>query len=81
VAHRGLAGNGLSEADLSKRGVVALYANISGDGTTADTTLAVLRFGIASIAVCNAKDLDLLVTASEGRADAVILRTRIQYVA
>ncbi len=71
----------LSKADLSKRGDVALYANISGDGTTGETTLAVLRFGIASIAVCDDKDLNLQVTASDGGAGTVILRTRIQRVA
>ena len=31
----------LSKANLSKRGDAALYANISGDGTTAETTLVV----------------------------------------
>jgi hypothetical protein len=71
----------LSKADLSKRGDVALYANISGDGTTAETTLAVLRFGIASIAVCDDKDLNLQVTARDGGAGTVILRIRIQHVA
>jgi hypothetical protein len=48
-------------ANLSKRGDVVLYANISGDGTTAETTLVVLRFGSPSVAVCDDKDLDRLV--------------------
>jgi len=71
----------LSKADLSKRGDVALYANISGEGTTAETTLAILRFGSPSVAVCDDKDLDLRVTATDGGAGAVILRARIQHVA
>ena len=71
----------LSKANLSKRGDVALYANIRGDGTTAETTLVVLRFGVASIAVCDEKDLNLQVTASDGGAGTVILHTRIQHVA
>ena len=71
----------LSKADLSKRGDVALYANISGEGTTAETTLAILRFGSPSVAVCDDKDLDLQVTATDGGAGAVILRARIQHVA
>jgi hypothetical protein len=70
----------LSKANFSERGDVALYANISGDGTTAETTLAVLRFGVASIAVCDDKDLNLQVTARDGGAGTVILRTRIQRV-
>jgi hypothetical protein len=71
----------LSKANLSKRGDVALYANISGEGATAETTLVVLRFGLPSIAVCDDKDLDLEVTASDGGTDRVTLRARIQRVA
>ena len=71
----------LSKANLSKRGDVVLYANISGDGTTAETTLVVLRFGSPSVAVCDDKDLDLQVTATDGGAGTVTLRARIQHVA
>ena len=71
----------LSKANLFKRGDVALYANISGEGTTAETTLVVLRFGSPSVAVCDDKDLDLQVTATDGGAGTVILRARIQHVA
>lgn len=70
----------LSKADLSKRGDVALYANISGEGTTEETTLAVLKFGTPSVAICDNKDLDLQVTANDGGAGTVILRARIQHV-
>ena len=70
-----------SKANLSKRGDVVLYANISGEGTTAETTLVVLRFGSPSVAVCDDKDLDLQVTAAYGGARTVILRARIQHVA
>ena len=71
----------LSKANLSKRGDVVLYANISGEGTTAETTLVVLRFGSPSVAVCDDKDLDLQVTATDGGAGTVTLRARIQHVA
>ena len=71
----------LSKANLFKRGDVALYANISGEGTTAETTLVVLRFGSPSVAVCDDKDLDLQVTASDGGTGTVTLRARIQHVA
>jgi hypothetical protein len=71
----------LSKANSSKRANVALYANIIGDGSTAETTLAVSRFGSSSIAVCDDEDLDLQVTAEDGGADTVILRARIQHVA
>jgi hypothetical protein len=71
----------LSKADLSKRGDAALYANIGGEGTIAETTLVVLRFGRPSVAVCDDKDLDLQVTASDGGEGTVILRARIQRVA
>jgi len=71
----------LSKADLSQRGDLALYANISGEGTTEETTLVVLRFGMPSISVCDNLDLDLEVTATDGGANTVILRARIQHVA
>ena len=71
----------LSKANLSKRSDVALYASISGQGATAETSLVVLRFGSPSVAVCDDKDLDLQVTATYGGADKVILRVRIQHVA
>jgi len=71
----------LRKVDLSKRGNVALYANISGAGSTAETTLVALRFGSPSVAVCDDKDLNLQVTATDGGADTVILRARIQHVA
>jgi hypothetical protein len=70
----------LAKADLSRRGDVALYANITGDGTTAETTLAVLHFGSPSIVVCDDKDLDLEVTATDGGAGTVIIRARVQQV-
>jgi hypothetical protein len=70
----------LSKANPSKRANVALYANISDDVSTAETTLAVSRFGSSSVAVCDDKDLDLQVTATDGMADTVILRARIQHV-
>jgi hypothetical protein len=71
----------LSKANLSKRGDVVLYANISGEGTTSETTLVVLRFGFPSVAVCDDKDLDLQVTASDSGTGTVTLRARIQHVA
>jgi hypothetical protein len=70
----------LSRADLSKRGNVALYADISGEGSTAQTHLVVLKFGSPAIAVTDTQ-LDLEVTAIDGGVDTVILRTRIQHVA
>lgn len=71
----------LSKADLSRRSDVALYAVIGGDGSTAETTLIVLKFGSPSIAVCDNKDLNLQVIATNGGADTVVLRARIQHVA
>ena len=71
----------LAAADSSKRANVAVYANVSGQGTTAETTLAVLRFGSPSVVVCDDKNLDLSITATEGAADTVILRAKIQRVA
>jgi hypothetical protein len=71
----------LTRADLSKRADVALYANIAGDGSTAETSLAVLAFGSPSVVVCDDKDLDLQVTATAGGAGTVLLRARIQHVA
>jgi hypothetical protein len=71
----------LRKADPSKRSDVALYAEISGEGSTAETTLVALRFGSPSITVCDDKDLDLQVTATDGGADTVVLRARIQHVA
>jgi hypothetical protein len=71
----------LSKADFSKRSDVALYAVISGEGSTAETTLVVLKFGSPSVAVCDGKDLNLQVTATADGADTVMLRARIQHVA
>ena len=71
----------LSKADISRRSDVALYAVIGGDGSTAETTLIVLKFGAPSVAVCDNKDLNLRVTATDGGADTVVLRARIQHVA
>src|SRR6202000_2211212 len=71
----------LSQVNPSKRANVAVYANISGDGSTGETTLAMLRFGSHSIAVCDDKDLDVQITAQDGGTDPFILRARIQYVA
>jgi hypothetical protein len=71
----------LSSADLSKRSDVVLYADVSGEGSTSSTTLVVLKFGSPAIAVDDAHDLDLQVTASDGGADTVVLRARIQHVA
>jgi len=71
----------LSKADISKRSDVALYAEISGQGGMAETTLAVLKFGSPSVAVCDDKALNLQVIATDGGADAVILRARMQRVA
>ena len=71
----------LSKADISKRSNVALYAEINGEGSTAETTLIVLKFGSPAVAVCDDKDLNLQVTATDGGADTVILRARIQHVA
>jgi hypothetical protein len=45
------------------------------------TDFDVLRFGRPSVAVCDDKDLDLQVTASDGEEGTVILRARIQRVA
>lgn len=70
----------LSKADISKRSDVALYAEITGQGDTAETTLAVLIFGSPSVAVCDNKDLNLQVIATDGGTDTVILRIRIQRV-
>jgi len=66
----------LSKADLSRRSDVALYAAIGGEGSTGETTLIVLKFGSPSVAVCDRKDLDLQVTATDGGAGTVILRAR-----
>jgi hypothetical protein len=71
----------LSKVDVSRRNDVALYAVIGGDGSTAETTLIVLKFGSPAVAVCDDKDLNLQVTATDGGADTVILRARIQHVA
>jgi hypothetical protein len=71
----------LSRADLSKRGNVALYADVSDAGSTTSTNLVVLKFGSPAIAVADNQQLDLQVTAIDGGADTVILRTRIQHVA
>jgi beta-lactamase regulating signal transducer with metallopeptidase domain len=71
----------LSKADLSKRSDVALYADVIDEGSAAFTTLIVLKFGSPAIAVCDGKDLDLQVTATDAGADTVMLRARIQHVA
>lgn len=71
----------LSKADISRRGDAAFYAEIDGDGGTAETTLIVLKFGSPSVAVCDRKDLNLQVTATDGDADTVMLSARIQRVA
>jgi hypothetical protein len=72
-----------ARADLSKRGNVALYADISDAGNTKSesTNLVILKFGSPAIAVADDQQLDLQVTAIDGGADTVILRTRIQQVA
>jgi hypothetical protein len=71
----------LSKADISKRSDVALYTEIRGEGTTTETTLVALKFGSPAIAVDDAQNLNLQVTATDGGADTVILRARIQRVA
>jgi hypothetical protein len=71
----------LSKADLSRRGDAALYAEIGGDGGTAETTLMVLKFGTPAVGVCDRKDLNLQVTATDGGAENVMLSARIQRVA
>lgn len=71
----------LSRTDLSKRANVAIYANVSDGQSTAETTLGVSRFGVSSMVVCDDQDLDLQITAQDGRAGTVILRARIQHVA
>jgi len=71
----------LSKADLSKRSDATLYADISGEGNTAMTTLVALKFGVPAIAVDDVQDLDLQVTATNGGTDTVVLRARIQHVA
>jgi hypothetical protein len=71
----------LSTADLSKRADAALYASVSGEGSSAATTLVVLTFGIPAVAVDDIQNLDLQVTAADGGADTVVLRARIQRVA
>jgi hypothetical protein len=70
----------LSRADASRRGDVAVYATIQGDGSTGETTLAVLRFGTRSGVVCDDKDLDLEISARDGGRGFVILQARIQRV-
>jgi hypothetical protein len=71
----------LSKADLSKRSDLALYAEIRGDGGTAETTLIALKFGSPAVAVCDDKDLNLQVTATDGGGGTVNLRAKIQRVA
>jgi hypothetical protein len=71
----------LSQADLSKRGDVALYAEITGDGGTNETNLVVFKFGASAITVDDSRDLYLEVSGSSAGADAVALRARIQHVA
>lgn len=70
----------LSKADVSKRANLAFYAKI-GEGGGSETNLIVLKFGSSGVVVCDTRNLDLRVTASDGGADAVILRAQIQHVA
>jgi hypothetical protein len=70
----------LSQADLSKRGDVALYAEITGDGGTNETNLVVFMFGSSAMTVDDSRDLFVEVTGRGGGADAVALRARIQHV-
>jgi hypothetical protein len=57
------------------------YADIQSVGSVASTTLQVLRFGSPAVAVDDRDNLDLQVTASDGDAESVMLRARIQQVA
>jgi hypothetical protein len=70
----------LSQADASKRGDIALYAGITGDGMTNWTNLVAFKFGSSAIAVDDRRDLYLEVAGSEAGADAVALRARIQHL-
>ncbi len=69
----------LSKVDVSKRANLALYAKI-GEGGGSETNLIVLKFGSPGVVVCDTKNLDLRVTATDGGADSVILRAQIQHV-
>jgi hypothetical protein len=71
----------LSKADLSKRSDVVFYADIRSAGSVSTTNLQVLKFGSPAIAVDDNNNLDLQVTASNGDAESVMLRARIQHVA
>ncbi len=71
----------LARADAARRGDLAIYAQVTGEGSTAETTLAAPRFGSPAVVVCDEKDLDLEITATRDGADGVILRVRMQRVA
>jgi hypothetical protein len=70
----------LSKVDLSKRADLAFYAKI-GEGGGSETNLIVLKFGSSGIVVCDTRNLDLRVTATDGGAGSVILRAQFQHVA
>jgi hypothetical protein len=70
----------LSKVDMSKRSDVVFYAEITGDGNTSMTNLAVFKFGSPAIAVDDRNDLRLEVTGSDAGADRVVLRARIQHL-
>jgi len=71
----------LSQADLSKRGDVALYAEITGAGGTNETNLVTFKFGSSALTVDDSRDLFIEVTGSAAGHGAVALRARIQHVA
>jgi hypothetical protein len=70
----------LTKADLSKRGDVVFYAEISGDGNTNMTSLAVFKLGSSAVAVDDRRNLYLEVSGGDAGANMVALRARIQHV-
>jgi hypothetical protein len=70
----------LTKADLSKRGDVVLYAEISGDGNINMTNLVVFKFGSSAVAVDDKRGLHLEVTGGDAGANRVALRARIERV-
>lgn len=72
----------LSNADLSARNAVLLYADVIGEGMTRPTELLSLKIGSPAVTVCSLKNpfgvVHVEVTALEVAADAVTARVRIQ---
>jgi hypothetical protein len=72
-----------SQADLSGRNALLLYADVIGEGATRSTERVALKAGSPAVTVCWLKNpfgvVHVQVTAVEIGADAVTVRVRVQH--